>query len=401
MKLKALYKRLEKLALAIAVGWLTVLAPAPSNAAEREALFAPGMVREVIDPDVCVSKVAGLEFLRCAKEEEPPPQETTNFHQVSISSGQPQANQEAPAQSAPLNFEQILASYGNPESDIPVNAIETAPAPFKGMMAALQSGENELAFDYARQYARYLRDYKERTSYAHGLIGKAMKAEHMREGSLWMENEQFDEQEAIYRKYLERRRKERTESGESDIETDSLDAEAQDLLDFMREQELAASQRRADLKEGYDPKVIFPDEEPVVDQDLARQEFQRVLATQEVPVDPQGKVDVYFFFRSRDLGSQPKLVEFEKLFQAHKDNPNLRFVALTMDPGLKGELDTLRYRYHLNFPIRSGAERARKLKVEDSPSTVFIATSTGQILRKGGGQSFVYLDEILKRMTGK
>lgn len=69
----------------------------------------------------------------------------------------------------------LVNTYGNPFADLPINSQDNAPLPFKGMMAALEVGNAELAKAYAKQYVRYVRNLKQRTNAAIQFIEAAEK----------------------------------------------------------------------------------------------------------------------------------------------------------------------------------------------------------------------------------
>jgi hypothetical protein len=99
--------------------------------------------------------------------------------------------------------EKLLAKYGDPSKDAPVLAIENAPTPFKAMMESLQEQDREMAFQYAKQYVRHLRNLQDRSTEVMSLVGFAQKRESMIEGSEWSKTPALEEHRAIYQKELE------------------------------------------------------------------------------------------------------------------------------------------------------------------------------------------------------
>lgn len=70
--------------------------------------------------------------------------------------------------------EDLIAKYGDPDKKFPILAQPNAPAPFKGMMAALEIGDQELARRYARQYAEYMKGLSKRTDEVANLVQSVM-----------------------------------------------------------------------------------------------------------------------------------------------------------------------------------------------------------------------------------
>ncbi|RIL04601.1 MAG: hypothetical protein DCC75_12455, partial [Proteobacteria bacterium] len=58
-----------------------------------------------------------------------------------------------PASPDPVK-EALMKQFGDPSGQSTLQVADNAPVPFKGMMAALEAGRDDLAFSYARQYAR-------------------------------------------------------------------------------------------------------------------------------------------------------------------------------------------------------------------------------------------------------
>jgi len=117
--------------------------------------------------------------------------------------------------------ERLLAKYGDPKRDTPVLAIENAPAPFKAMMESLQEGQDEMAFQYAKQYVRHLRNVQERSTHVMSLVGFAQKREGMIEGNDWENAPALVEDKALYEKDLIQSKK----GSKADESTISIEAE--------------------------------------------------------------------------------------------------------------------------------------------------------------------------------
>ena len=60
----------------------------------------------------------------------------------------------------------IITKFGNPNEALAVEGQDKAPLPFKGMLAALEAGQEDLARAYAKQYVRYISALKTKTDTA-------------------------------------------------------------------------------------------------------------------------------------------------------------------------------------------------------------------------------------------
>jgi hypothetical protein len=101
--------------------------------------------------------------------------------------------------------ESIIDRYGDPKEEVVITPDQAAPKPFKGIHAALQIGDEQLAFDYARKHVRYMAQFENRVGNLQGLIAKAMEAEGIADGEGWTADPQF----ARYEKYVEKAQEEK------------------------------------------------------------------------------------------------------------------------------------------------------------------------------------------------
>ena len=114
--------------------------------------------------------------------------------------------------------ERLLKKYDDPAKDAPVLAVENAPRPFKAMMEALQLGQDDLAFQYAKQYVRHLKNLKERSVRVQSLTGFALKSEGLIEEGAWKGAPALIEDQQLYQKDLEMRKKTGAREGDIDFE---------------------------------------------------------------------------------------------------------------------------------------------------------------------------------------
>ena len=250
----------------------------------------------------------------------------------------------------------------------------------RGMLAALHIGDEELAYQYARKYAIYMRDFKRRSREMVGLIGKAYEDVGFVDGEGWTNS-------PIVHKYdhLAAQKKDidpSTKEGESYV--NSIDAEAKQLL--------AKATGALETKEAVKPKKI--------DEAAERKKLRNEFLT-NTPVDPKGKVDILVFLRLQDKHSIMMGKEYEKLFKLAEKDPNFNFYAFSVDPEI---VDTI-VQYQLvsgaTFNIREGTKIFENLGIQTVPSTMLMAQTTGQAVIEEGLRRFYYLDERLKVMLGK
>ena len=132
--------------------------------------------------------------------------------------------------------DRLLSKYGDPSKDVPVLAVENAPAPFKAMMESLQEGQDDLAFQFAKQYVRHLKNVQDKNTRVLSLVGFAQKREGMIEDSSWSNAPALEEDKALFQKDILDSKAKAAKKGTMD--ESQLNAEAQKLV-FMQKQQIA------------------------------------------------------------------------------------------------------------------------------------------------------------------
>ena len=309
----------------------------------------------------------------------------TNFAKTPLLDGDPEKSEEKP--DAPQLEEEtqnkLFEQYGDPAIDPPINVVENAPKPFKAMMAAMEAGDDDTAFKYAKQYVRYLRNLNERTTKVMGFTKYAMQSEGMADSSPAGVPEVFKQFQSTFQK-------DQAEQTPGSGQVRTLNDRAKDIL------------ARAEMEEDEVPQRTTANAAPM---SAAQEATERARLRQEhrsrVPVDPSGRADVYFFFRPRDSDSGKMFPDVEELYKSIRSDPKIKFVALSPDTMSEEEINAVRTRTQATFPIKNGAAIATKLGITKTPSVVVISPGTSKGLFEEGVRSRIYLDELIKMMQGK
>lgn len=285
--------------------------------------------------------------------------------------------------------DQIVSEFGDPDVSEPVLAKSDAPAPFGGLMRALQEGEEELAYQYARKWVRYLRDLQERVQQVSTMTGLAMVREGVKPVSPFTNSPLHED----YKKYYDAD-VEAMEAMES-LETAPTDSAEMSLLkDAAREIiEKVKAEEAAEVAPAEEPS------ESSVNEEQARKAWRASLLGR-VPVDPQKKVDVFFFFRPQEAKSLAMAPEIESLYAAFKDNPNVHVIGFTVEDENAGVMRNFRQTTRTTFPIKRGRLYTQMFGVKEVPFTVFVATSTGESWAEHGARQLYQLEEVLSLMQG-
>lgn len=291
--------------------------------------------------------------------------------------------------------DRILKEFGDPEKTHPVKAVDNAPAPFRAMLEAIKIGDRKLAMKYAIQYTRYREELARVQQEAMAISGQAKIREGVLPPDAWPNSPDLKEYH-----YLQ-----------------NIDLEAEDNLGLQGDQRVSETARRASLlkdtqeilqgafEQNYglfkdSPRKIEAIDSVTLelDEEEERQKA-RQRAGQLVPKDPQGKVQILYFLDLNDEKVMGLADDIERLYKsARKEKAN--FMAFTLNKRSKVSVSTFKRITGTSFPITDGGTFSAQLKIKKSPTTVFVAGSTGQSYIEEGLQNFYYLDEIMKMMQG-
>lgn len=219
--------------------------------------------------------------------------------------------------------ESIIERYGDPKERVVITPDQAAPKPFKGIHAALQIGDEQLAFDYARKHVRYMAQFEDRVGNLQGLIAKAMEAEGIADGEGWTADPQF----ARYEKYVEKAQEEKQK--EADPVWDEF------ILALPEKHRLRATLPMSQATQ-YD----------VVRELEHREEFRRYFQ-KKAPQTPDGKVVVTLYVNTKnDKDSLVLARELSRIGQHSLKDDELAFHIRSLHYASDHELK--------NFQRRSG-----------------------------------------------
>jgi hypothetical protein len=293
--------------------------------------------------------------------------------------------------------EGIVEAFGAPGEDDQLLAEDKAPPSYKGMMAALEIGDEKLAWQYARRYARRVREMGSRSATIMGLTGKALEREGVLPKDGWQSAPQFNEQQ----KFLEEDLRESGALKAEESRIASLDPATRAFLKKAEEVEemesgkASAAAAQGSGMGGEQAQQAAPQTEAEMRAAL-RQKFNG-----KVPVDPKGLVQIYYFFRPNDARSLAMAPQVEQFFRKASLIGGVSFTAMTLEAPNPVDVEVFRKKTGASFSIQSGSSFARQFDLKVTPTTLFIAGSTGQMAVETGPRSAIYLEELLAAMRGK
>jgi hypothetical protein len=301
----------------------------------------------------------------------------------------------------------IVAAFGKPDEDDKLLAEEKAPPSYKGMMAALEIGDEKLAWKYARRYARRIRELSSRSSTIMGLTGKAFEREGVLAKDGWQSSPQFARQQELLEEDLE-------ESGLLKAEETRVAALDPATRAFLKKAEDVEEMEGGASKAPTDSAVansIQPSTSAAASKQASKnaaaplsEEQMRVALRQKfagkVPVDPKGAIGVIFFFRPNDSRSIDMAPQVEQFFRKAAVLGGVSFTAMTLEAPNPVEVDAFRRKTGATFAIQSGATFAKKFDLKVTPTMLFLTQTDGKVVVETGPRPELYLTELLSAMRG-
>lgn len=142
----------------------------PTKARSME-FYAKGAKISTFDPDLQSTSAPKLSYLpgegKTAKRLAQAPQKKGSPQEVSGSGNDIESRL---ASGEKLERDEIVKAFGDPQVPRPVLGNDEAPAPFRGMMVALESGDETLARAYAEQFVDYMERLEDRSARVSSIV---------------------------------------------------------------------------------------------------------------------------------------------------------------------------------------------------------------------------------------
>lgn len=283
----------------------------------------------------------------------------------------------------------IVSEFGDPDEKLPMMAVENAPKPFKAMLRALEAGHDDLAFQYARQYVRYIGHVQSQNARLMSMTGKALEREGMAESSQWQGGPNFVEDQEILERDLER-------SGIGS-KSGGLDERTREIFE-----EAKAAEKKADARNapGGENSIV-----PSMTDDAAVQALINNESGQPSRVGGVSRgvaagqpVDVFFFFSPNDRGALEMAPEIESL---HRSGLPVNVVGFVTPSYNLGEAQRFKSLTRTTFMIRDGSKLARSMQLTGTPTVVVTDPRTGKVVSKSGVVRYTDLEQIVKSLDSR
>lgn len=211
-----------------------------------------------------------------------------------------------------------------------------APGPFVAMAAAYQSGDVELAAQYANQWVRYQMDFFFEVRELTNLIGRAL------------------------------------------IEQQVIDEDEWPGVTQLINYEFAESRKALGSR-------IKP---------VNSRAFERIAA------DPKNEVEIYFFMTMNCSWCRKMAPDLERLWKIAQRDRKVKMVGLTLGKIPERWLEEYRQYTGLTLPVYEGARLAKAFGVRYVPALVIVAPNRKRAYLKTGQQTFATMYEFMRRAQG-
>ncbi len=266
----------------------------------------------------------------------------------------------------PLTREQIIAQYGAPDEDRPIQAQKDAPPEMKGLIAAMNSGDKELAFKYAVALAR-------RDTETQKVVSKVTDYRLLAAEALGLRAPQ---------------------KVESEKEVDPTRLEVREYMEKIRREEL---QKKMDLERSLQGAEQMSAEDSW---QVKAGSTGQGLAEEEIPVDPEGKVRLLVFFDEKDPKIKELTTPLRRVFAKFKGDPNTSLLGLTRRSYVNQGLKKVAADTSFPLPILNGEALALDLRIHRYPTFVFEAPSTKERYRLDGPRTPEEIEKVIRLMKG-
>ncbi len=321
---------------------------------------------EYRDYPLSIDQVKQLEAEEQAVENQVQEQLAGKSQDVAKNIEKPAEKPQDEGSSETLTREQIIERYGAPDEERPIQAQKEAPPEMKGLIAAMNSGDKELAFKYAVALAK-------RDTETQKVVSKVTDYRLLAAEALGLRPQQ------------------------------DVDAEKQIDPTRLEVQEFMEKVRREELQKKMDLEKALQKAEQVGAEDswqVKPGSTGRGIEEGEIPVDPAGQVRLLVFFDENDPKIKELTEPLRQILATFKNDRSISLLGLTRrsyaTPGLKKVAAATSF----PFPILNGEALALDLRIHRYPTFVFVAPTTKEKYRLDGLKTPEEIEKVIRLMKG-
>lgn len=347
-----------KYLLLVAVGVTLVL---PAYAEEQLDFFPKDMAATVFDSDVKM-------LMPQMKEDKPilstKQQKDTEPAQAEIGTADSAETAQAEDDTASLR-DKLARKYGDPKEDPKIRVQADAPPSMKGMLEALDAGDQDLAYDYAQQYVKSVQRYQKLYGDVVSMTGAVMKSSNQAEGTQWQNVPTlFEHQELANSK--------REEQVKSLLQ---MASQAQATPSAPETTEISQSRNRMAIKAALHSRT-------------------------DLPAPGPGSINLIAFVDPERPMLCGTLQEMVPLARAYSTDSKVSLLAATLGQHTEEDIKAVSQRLGLPFPMHDGADLARKLGVTSKCTLAVISPEQKKAVLLSSPATAEFMDELITSMKG-
>ena len=402
------------LAFGVVIAFLmaTFLLPAPahSQSEKKNSFFKEGSVQDIFGKNVEEVGQSELEYFVPIKPTMTPEPEPDV--EQPVGKKDKKSEEIDPKKTKYSSVEDLKKAFGDGADDPPVLPQGEAPQPFVAMMQAMELGDEDLAFQYAKQYVRYRERQKKAMKMIMALQGLAMEREGLLDEEGWQRSAEYEEYRPILERDLAKEVDKKTKEdqdqkakieGSQGIGGERVDLRADESKGefdlFARAKRLTDKAATLDARESMNQT---PASVPTISPEEERSRLAHQVALRgKVPVDPEGKVDIFFFFQAEQGKSKQMGQVVERLYRRFLPDSRVTVVGLSMDSSNTLDVERFTRSVGAGFPTQPGSFIATQLKITEAPVMLFRSPNTGGSFIERGVKDLSYLEAVVKSMQGE
>lgn len=388
-----------------------------SFAGQSKAFFEKGSAKSVFLPESKLSKQQQLEYFRQKEVEEASKKEDSSTKDDISNTNEDKkpsknlvnnlTNDDA-SQKDLSPSQKVINQFGDPEKDVTYYPENNAPLPFKGMIAALQAGDDALAFKYAKQFVNYSSKEKE-------IVNKTIAFQKLAMEGLGKTKEGYfsnDSDMAEYKYLLEDELKKKEEArlkaeSAKAVKLSSKDNSLFNSFDNAYKTQIASSHIQAQkLYDDLEAKKEENGDNIETEESINQKSKDLVLRASieqeyqgKVPVDPKGDVSVYFFFNPMEKSSLQMAPFVENLYQDMLSMKAGKLVGVSSTIG-SFSLTSFKKYTRSTFPLLKGERLLKLMQVREIPAVYFRCENSGEAFIFNKTPRKFELNQIFNLMKG-
>jgi hypothetical protein len=259
----------------------------------------------------------------------------------------------------------LARKYGDPTEEPKIRIQDDAPPSMKGMLEALDAGDESLAYDYAQQYVKSMQRYQKIYGEVVSLTGAVMKSNNQAEGTQWQNVPTLFEH--------------------------------QELADKKREQKIQELLKMAAQAQAT-PTTQTPDQ-GTASRDRAT---IRAALRQRSDIQPSlgGQVNLIAFVDPAEANNCSTLQEMRTLAKARANDNRIALLAASTRQISDGILEVVGKRIGISFPFKDGSTLAGKLGATTHCTLAVITPDQKRAILLSTPTTAEFMDELISTLQG-